>query len=52
MKILYVILDLLKQLLPLTYRAVTEDGGRTYFCVWQSWFGVTFNWDEYPIVGE
>lgn len=40
----------LKQLLPLTYRSVYQkQEGKTYFCVWNMWFGRCFNIDEYEI---
>ena len=39
----------LKQLLPLTYRTTYGKEGKTYFCVWNMWFGKCFNIEEHSI---
>lgn len=33
----------LKQLLPLTYRSMYGKDNETHFCVWNMWFGRSFN---------
>jgi len=42
----------LKQLLPLTYRTTYGKDGKKFFTVWNMWFGVCFNVDEYEIVSK
>lgn len=40
----------LRQLLPLTYRSrYGTDDGRRWFCVWQMWFGRSFNIDTVQV---
>lgn len=40
----------LQQLLPLTYRATYyKQENRKYFCIWNMWFGKSFNIEEYEI---
>ena len=36
----------LKQLLPLTYRSIYTEEGRTHFCVWKMWLGRCYAIDD------
>ena len=42
----------IKQLLPLTYRTIYTEEGLKYFCVWNMWFGRSYNIDKYIISEE
>lgn len=42
----------LKQLLPLTYRSKYSQNGKTYFAVWNMWFGRCFNEDTFEIIDK
>lgn len=39
----------LKQLLPLTYRTKYKENGKTYFTVWNMFFGKCYNQEIYEI---
>ena len=39
----------IKQLLPLTYRSKYKSDGKDYFCVWNMWFGKSYNIETYEI---
>lgn len=43
------ILWYIKQLLPLKYKSIYKENGKTYLSLWNMWYGKCFNIEKYQI---